>query len=60
VDMVGWEDFEAKWNMVRQCKEVRELRIKKQQLEDFDKDVEEWRLVLSELEKLELEQATSR
>jgi hypothetical protein len=60
VDMVGWEDFEAKWNMVRQCKEVRELRIKKQQLEDFDKDVEEGRLVLSELEKLELEQATSR
>jgi hypothetical protein len=61
VGMAGWEDFEAKWSMVRKCKEVRELRIKKKyHEEDFDKDVERGRLFLLEAEKLELEQATSR
>jgi hypothetical protein len=53
-EMDGWEDFEAKWSMVRLCKEVRELRIKKQQEEDFEKEMEEGRLYLLELEELYL------
>ena len=53
-EMDGWEDFEAKWSMVRLCKEVRELRIKKQREEDFEREVEEGRLYLLELEELYL------
>jgi hypothetical protein len=49
--MEGWEEFEAKLSMVRLCKEVRKLRIIKKRDEDFEKDVEERRLYLLELEQ---------
>jgi hypothetical protein len=50
-EMDGWEDFEAKWSMVRRCKEVRERRIKS----NFDGDVEDGRILLLELDRLALE-----
>jgi hypothetical protein len=51
-EMDGWEDFEAKWSMVRRCKEVRERRWESWHEENFDGDVEDGGPLLLELNRL--------